>query len=161
MIEETAVVIECEGDHAWVEAQRKSACGQCQVNKGCGTSVLARVLGKKTTRMRVMNPIQAREGDMVVIGLHEAAMLTGSLAVYLLPLLSLLLFAITGKIVAEQLMIEYVEPVTILFAVIGLLVAAVWLRLFTRRIENNSHYQPVIMKRLPKIAVPDANVVHL
>lgn len=161
MIEETALVVECRGDHAWVEAQRKTACGQCQVNKGCGTAVLAQVVGRKSARMRVLNPIQAHVGDMVVIGLHETAMLTGSLAVYLLPLLSLLLFAITGKVVAEQLMIEYIEVVTILFAVIGLSVAAIWLRLFTRRIENNSRYQPVIMKRLSETGVSDPDAIRL
>ena len=159
MIEETATVVECQDEYAWVEAQRKTACGQCQVRKGCGTSVLAQVVGKKAARMRVLNPVQARVGDQVVIGLHEAAMLTGSLAVYLLPLLSLLLFAITGKVVAEQLGIASSEAVTILFAVIGLLIAAIWLRMFSRRIANNRRYQPVIMKRLPKVDVSGVDTV--
>jgi sigma-E factor negative regulatory protein RseC len=161
MIEETATVVECQGEYAWVEAQRKTACGQCQVRKGCGTSVLAQVVGKKSTRMRVLNPVHARQGEQVVIGLHEAAMLTGSLAVYLLPLLSLLLFAITGKVLAEQLGIASVEMMTILFALAGLLVAVIWIRMFSRRIANNSRYQPVIMKRLPNIEVSSVDTVHL
>jgi len=160
MIEETAVVVRCQGEHAWVEAQRKSACGQCQLNKGCGTSVLARVVGRKVTRMRVLNPLQASEGETVVIGLHESAMLSGSLAIYLVPLLSLLLFAITGKVVAEQLMIAAVEAVSILFAIIGMLLAIVWLRRFTRRIADDSRYQPVILQRLPSSGLSASNAVH-
>lgn len=149
MIEETARVVECQGDYAWVEALRQTACGQCQVKKGCGTSVLARVVGQKTSRMRALNRVKAREGDTVVIGLHESALLTGSLAIYLVPLLSLLLFAITGKVLAEQLMIAAEEAVSILFAIIGMLVAIYWLRLFNRRIANDTRYQPVILQRLP------------
>lgn len=160
MIEETAVVIECQGEHAWVEAQRKSACGQCQVNKGCGTSVLAKVVGKKVSRMRVLNPLQAREGETVLIGLHESAMLGGSVAVYLVPLLSLLLFAITGKVVAEQLLIASVEAVSILFAIVGMLVAIIWLKRFTRRVATDSRYQPVILQRLPAPDMPGTTIIH-
>ncbi|MDY6979147.1 MAG: SoxR reducing system RseC family protein [Pseudomonadota bacterium] len=160
MIEETAIVTRCEGEHAWVEAQRKTACGQCQVNKGCGTAVLASVVGQKASHMRVLNTVQAREGETVVIGLHESAMLSGSLAVYLVPLLSLFLFAITGKVVAEQLMIGAVEGVSILFAGIGMLLAIVWLRAFNRRVANDSRYQPVILQRMPLSGSGAAGSVH-
>lgn len=160
MIEETAVVVKCEGDYAWVEAQRKSSCDQCQVKKGCGTSVLARVVGQKSSRMRVLNSLQVREGESVLIGLHESAMLSGSMAVYLVPLLSLLLFAITGQEVAEQLLIPATELVSIVFAIIGMLVAIVWLRLFTRRIANDSRYQPQILRRLPSAGLSGSNIVH-
>lgn len=160
MIEETAIVVECQDEYAWVETQRKTACGQCQVNKGCGTSVLAKVVGQKTSRMRALNTIRAREGDSVVIGLHESALLTGSLAVYLVPLLSLLLFAITGKVVAEQLLFDAVEAVSILFAIVGMLVAVFWLRLFNRRIAHDRRYQPVILQRAPAAGISVSNSVH-
>ncbi|MDZ7805080.1 SoxR reducing system RseC family protein [Thiohalophilus sp.] len=160
MIEETAIVTRCEGEQAWVKAQRKTACGQCQVNKGCGTAVLASVVGQKASHMRVLNSVQAREGETVVIGLHESAMLSGSLAVYLVPLLSLFLFAVTGKVLAEQLMISAVEGVSILFAVIGMLLAIVWLRAFNRRIANDSRYQPVILQRLPSSGLTAASSIH-
>lgn len=160
MIEETAIVTKCEGDFAWVEAQRKTACGQCQVNKGCGTSVLARVVGNKVSRMRALNPVNARQGDSVIIGLHESALLAGSIALYLVPLVSLLLFAITGKVIAEQMMIESVEAVSILFAIIGMLISIAWLKLFSRRVAKDSRYQPVILKRLPAADIAVSNVVH-
>jgi len=160
MIEETAVVVKCEGDYAWVETQRKSSCDQCQVKRGCGTSVLARVVGQKTSRMRVLNSLRVREGESVIIGLHESAMLSGSMAVYLVPLLSLLLFAITGQVLAEQLLIPAEELVSIVFAVIGMLVAIVWLRLFTRRIAHDSRYQPQILRRLPSAGIPGSHIIH-
>lgn len=148
MIEETATVVKCEGKFAWVEAQRQTTCGNCAASKGCGTSVLAKVVGKKAARMRAMNPIEAHVGDTVIVGLNEAALLKGSLAVYLLPLLFMLLFALTGQVVAKQ-MIWQTEPVVILFAVAGLAVAGIWLMRFTRQIQNDKVYQPVILRKLP------------
>jgi len=148
MIEETATVVKCEGEFAWVEAQRQTTCGNCAANKGCGTSVLAKVVGKKAARMRAINPIDAQVGDTVIVGMNEAALLKGSLAVYLFPLLFMMLFAITGNVVARQMHWQ-AEPVVILFAVAGLLVAGIWLRRFTRRIQYDNVYQPVILRQVP------------
>ena len=148
MIEETATVVKTEGKIAWVEAQRQTTCGSCAARKGCGTSVLAKVVGKKAAHMRAINPIEAQVGDTVIVGLNEAALLKGSLAVYLLPLLFMLLFAVTGQVVARQMLWQS-EPVVILFAVAGLLVAGIWLRRFTRRIQHDTIYQPVILRRVP------------
>jgi sigma-E factor negative regulatory protein RseC len=148
MIEETATVVKCEGEFAWVEAQRKTTCGSCAANKGCGTSVLAKVVGKKVSRMKAINKAQAREGDTVIVGMSEAALVKGSLAVYMIPLVFMMLFAVTGNVVAMQ-MAWQTEPVVILFAMIGLLTAGLWLRGFTRRIQHNNEYQPVVLRRLP------------
>ncbi len=148
MIEETAIVVKCEGKFAWVEAQRQSTCGNCAANKGCGTSVLAKIVGQKVARMRALNQIDAQVGDNVIVGLNEAALLKGSFAVYLFPLLYMLLFAVTGNVVATQMEWSN-ELVVILFALAGLIVAGVWLRRFTRRIQDDSVYQPVILRRLP------------
>lgn len=150
MIEETATVVKYEGAFAWVEAQRQTTCGNCAANKGCGTPVLAKIVGNKVARMRAINPIDAQVGDTVIVGLNEAALVKGSLAVYLFPLMFMLLFAITGNIVAQQMHWQ-VEPIVILFAVAGLLVAGIWLRQFTRRIQHDQVYQPVILRRIPAV----------
>ena len=157
MIEETATVVKCEGEFAWVEAQRQTTCGNCAANKGCGTSVLAKVVGKKAARMRAINPIDAQVGDTVIVGMNEAALLKGSLAVYLFPLLFMMLFAITGNVVARQMHWQ-AEPVVILFAVAGLLVAGIWLRRFTRRIQYDNVYQPVILRQVPAPFVPQHSI---
>ncbi len=147
MIEETATVVKCEGEFAWVEAQRQSTCGNCAANKGCGTSVLAKVVGKKVARMKAINKVNAHVGESVIVGMNEAALVKGSLAVYLLPLIFMMLFAITGNVVAVQMEWKS-EWVVILFAVIGLVTAGLWLRGFTHRIQHDSDFQPVILRRL-------------
>lgn len=156
MIEETATVVECSDGFAWVETQRRSTCSSCSTNKSCGTGALSRVLGQRTARMRVLNPIDARIGDTVVIGMREAALLQGSVAVYLVPLLSMLLCAIVGQSLAGQLTLTNSEPLTILSGGIGLVLGGAWLRRFTRRIRDDERYQPVILRR----AAADVMTIH-
>lgn len=152
MIEEQAVVISCEGEFAWVETQRQTACGQCAVNKGCGTSVLAQVLGNRRTRVRAINPKGARAGDTVVIGLEEGAFLRGSMAVYLLPLLTLFLGGLFGEMIAGRMVPGQEWPV-LLGALAGGLLGMWWLRRFSQRIMQDRRYQPVILSRVPPAPV--------
>jgi sigma-E factor negative regulatory protein RseC len=147
MIEETAIIVKCSGEYAWIETQRKSACGQCAANKACGTSVLSKLFGSKTSQMKAINQAQAIEGDTVVVGLKESALVTGSVIVYMLPIISMLFFAIIGKVLAQQWLLP-IEPMSIFFAVIGLVLAGIWIRIYTARIKSDSNYQPVVLRRL-------------
>ena len=148
MIEETAVVVKCEGEFAWVEAQRKSACGQCGVNKACGTGTIAKIWSQKTSQMKAINKAQAHEGETVLIGLQESALVQGSLIIYLLPIVSLVLFAIFGEQMAEQWQLASTEITSIVFAVIGFALAGVFVKIFSRRVQSDIRYQPIILKRL-------------
>ncbi|MDH5444704.1 MAG: SoxR reducing system RseC family protein [Gammaproteobacteria bacterium] len=148
MIEETARVVECQAPYAWVETNRKSACDQCSMNKGCGTGVLSKVFGEKRSRIKVINKISAHEGDNVLIGINESALLTGSLLVYLLPIASLLGFALFGELLTKQLLVENQDILPILFGISGLSLAMWWVRRKTANLEQASRYQAVILRRL-------------
>ncbi len=148
MIEETAIVVKCEGEFAWVEAQRKSACGQCGVNKACGTGTIAKIWSRKTTQMKAINKAQAHEGETVLIGLQESALVQGSLIIYLLPIVSLVLFAIFGEQMAEQWQLASAEATSIVFGIIGFVLAGILIKIFSRHIQSDVRYQPVILKRL-------------
>lgn len=148
MIEETARVIQCQDHFAWVETSRKSACDSCSMNKGCGTGALSKVFGEKRTRLRVVNKVNADVGDTVLIGINEAALLSGSFLVYLLPIVFLLCFAMLGEVMAEQLLIENGEWLSILFGIFGLGLSMWWVRKKTGDLEHSDRYQAVIIRRL-------------
>lgn len=148
MIEETAIVVKCEGEFAWVEAQRTSACGHCTANKACGTGTIAKIWGQKTSQMKAINKAQACEGETVLIGLQESALVRGSLMIYLLPLVSMILFSIFGQQMAGQWQLASAETTSILFALIGFVLAGVLIKIYSRRISSDARYQPVILKRL-------------
>jgi sigma-E factor negative regulatory protein RseC len=101
MIEETGQVVDVEGEFAWVESERSSTCGSCAVRQGCGTGAIARVLGRRRVRLRVLNRIGARTGDYVVIGVPGSGLVRGSLAVYAVPLSGLFAGALAGYALAN------------------------------------------------------------
>lgn len=98
MIEQQATVITVEGDQLVLEAETQSSCQACEVKSGCGTSVLSKWVGKKFTRFHAKNTVDACVGDEVVVGLSETALVQGSLAIYFLPLLGMIIFALAADI---------------------------------------------------------------
>ncbi|MDA1107266.1 MAG: SoxR reducing system RseC family protein [Proteobacteria bacterium] len=147
MMEEHARVVDVQDGFVWVETERKSTCGACSLNKGCGSAVLARVLGARRTRIRALNTLPAHVGDEVVLGLAEAALVRGSLILYALPLLALFLGALAGESVSRLLRLAPGETATVVFALAGLAAGFYGVRYFTRRINNDPRYQPVVLRR--------------
>ncbi len=150
MIEEHAQVIALENNDVWVETQRRSACGQCAANKGCGTATLAKVLGNKRNQVRTLNPqaTSVAVGDEVIIGINEQALVRGSLAVYTVPLLMLFVFGFLGQLLSTQLLMTNQDILPIVLGLSGLLLGFVWVRRFTRRIADDARYQPVLLRRV-------------
>ncbi len=148
MLEETARVERIEVDEIWVETQRRSTCSSCSVNKGCGTATLAKVLGNRRTLVRVLSDLPLEVGDQVVIGIREQALVRGSLAVYATPLLLLLAGAVMGELGAEQGLWAGAEAASILLGLFGLVAGLLWLKVFTRQIQHDVNYQPVVLRRI-------------
>lgn len=150
MIEESAHVIRSEGEYAWVETQRRSSCGGCAAKQGCGTGALSKVLGAKVQQMKVRNPVHAQSGDEVVLGIEEQALIKGSLLVYLLPLVFMLLAGLLGQWLAPQWLLDS-ETVGMIFALAGLFAGFVWLALFSRRAEGDPRYMAEILRVNPMV----------
>ena len=146
MIEETARVLALEGEGlAWLETQRQSVCGQCAVNKGCGTSALAQLFGKRHTRVLALNKAGAGVGDLVVVGVPEAALVRGSLWLYAVPMLGLLLGSILGRALLAGM--SSGEAASILCGFGGLALGFYVVNLHARRVSRDPRYQPVVLRR--------------
>ena len=147
MLEETAQVVRINGNEVWVETQRRSSCSSCSAEKGCGTAILSKVLGNRRNVVRVLSAMPLRVGDRVVIGIREQALVRGSLAVYAVPILLLLLGGLIGELGAEQFIWENAEFASVTLGISGFIAGLVWLRRFTRRIRNDANFQPVVLRR--------------
>lgn len=147
MIEETARIVEMGDGFVWVETQRRSTCGSCAVNKGCGTAVLSKVLGRYRTRIKALNSLSVSIGDEVVIGIRENALLLGSLAVYMIPLVAMLLAGFLGEILGDNAGIEADWP-GVMAGLTGLFLGFIWLRKFSKKISTDKDYQPVVLRKL-------------
>jgi sigma-E factor negative regulatory protein RseC len=86
LIEESAVIIARDGQFADVQALRRGACGACGARAACGTSLLDRFLGRRPLHLRVVNVLDARIGEQVVIGVPETALLQAAVSAYLVPM---------------------------------------------------------------------------
>ena len=147
MLEETAQVVRITGGEVWVETQRRSSCASCSAEKGCGTATLSKVLGNRRNVVRVLSAIPLGVGDQVVIGIREQALVRGSLAVYAVPILLLLLGGLIGELGAEQFIWQNAEFASVTLGISGLIAGLVWLKRFTRRIQNDPNFQPVVLRR--------------
>jgi sigma-E factor negative regulatory protein RseC len=89
-IEERGIVVAADADWATVRMQRQSTCGSCSARSGCGNGVLAEVLGRRVLEFRLANVDDLRPGDRVTLGVHDRAVVSGALVMYLVPLLGLI-----------------------------------------------------------------------
>lgn len=151
MIEETGQVVDVQGEFAWIEAERTSTCGGCAARKGCGTAAIAKVLGQRRVRLRVLNRIGAHVGDSVVVGIAESGLMRGSLAVYAVPLLGLFAGALAGQLLGRQMFAMPSDLFSVIGALGGFVAALVWLRRFSRNTAQNADYQPVVLRQQIKI----------
>ena len=147
MITEHATVVVIENNQTWIETQRKSVCGQCSANKGCGTSVLSKVIGNKFSRMKAINKVGAEVGDEVVVGLNEKFLLKGAFMTYLVPLIYMFVFSLFGQLIAQEAQSFDSELFIVIFAALGFFLGMRQLRKFSTAISENENYQPVILKK--------------
>jgi len=109
---------------------------------------LARVLGRRRTLVKALNTSGVSTGDRVVIGLEEGALVSGSMAVYLVPLIAL----IVGAALATALAPER-DIVAAAGGAAGLVSSFFWLRRFGTRIRIDPRYQPIILRRFRDVSV--------
>lgn len=142
MIKETGRIIAVEGDGVWVETIQQSACESCSAQKGCGQSLLAKVTGK-TTAIRVLpgdcSLQEACVGDEVVIGIPEQVVVNGTLLVYLLPLLMMVVGAVVAGNVYEG------DISTAIGGVLGLAGGSLLVRFHSYYNRNNNEVHPTLL----------------
>lgn len=144
MIETQARVLEVEPGAALVEPMEASGCSACGSNGGgCGADRIGQVFTLRSKRYRVLDPRGSRVGEAVVIGVADGAVLRGSGAVYMLPLLLIFI----GAMLAGQLApLASRDGWSIAGAAIGFALGTLWLLWFSRRAACDARFQPVILR---------------
>ena len=154
MIEEQAVVDSAEDGYAYVRTAGSDPCGGCSNKAGCGTGLAASLFGVKPRLLRVRNTHGVKPGDVVTIGLNRTALMIGSLLIYFLPLLMLIVGAIAGESMAVSLSRGAAE---LLSVVCGLAFAGLAF-IFSRRILKSGSmerlFQPVLLPDSAEASLP-------
>lgn len=148
-MEEQALVVEVADGLAWVEKTRQTQCGGCSLRGGCGSAVLSKVLGARRNRIQVVDPLSVKVGDVVTLQLDAAALIRGSFAVYMIPLFGLFIGAffgsVLGKMVFDPIFSQYIEGLSVTFAVLGMFAGVWWLKRSSKSMGNDKRYHPVII----------------
>jgi sigma-E factor negative regulatory protein RseC len=141
MAEHVGIVIKTEpGNYARIIADRKVVCGGCEPNHGGCHSCLVNATQMES---RVVNPVNAKVGDLVRVHLSSGNLFTGAAILYLLPVLGLMIgafsgpWALTGLGISESLK-------SIVGAVTGLVVGFVAVILLDRTTFIRKRVMPAI-----------------
>lgn len=147
MIEEHAQVIKVIGNRLLLQAQTQSSCGSCSVSKGCGTSLLAKVVGRKFTHFHAENNINAKVGDTVVVGINEDVLLKGSVMMYALPIVAMLFFAL----LADYFLVtasSYRDLMIAATSIMGLVLGSLISKWYFNRQSSIQRFAPVILRKI-------------
>jgi sigma-E factor negative regulatory protein RseC len=146
MIEETATVVGLSDGFAIVETQQRAACNSCQSASGCSTSVLSGLFKRRPNQLKVLNPVHARPGDKVIIGLQESALLKVSMTAYLMPLFCMIVIAIGAEFLARTFAIQGGELPSIAGGLLGLLAGLMLFKRISARNASDPAFQAVILR---------------
>jgi len=150
LLTETARIVKVEQDAIWVMATEKTACGGCAEQKGCGTGALAQWMARKSL-LRVA--IKDKPADLfhcedeVVIGVPEEVVISGTLLLYVLPLLAMIIGAGIGYWQFAT------DLATATFAAIGLLTGGYLAARQSARRNDPAKIHPVLLEHLPATSV--------
>jgi sigma-E factor negative regulatory protein RseC len=147
MIEQKAVIIANEVGYAWVMPEDNAGCQSCATEKSsCSTLSLSEWFKPKPQAVKVLNPVYARVGDQVVVGLKSNALLLYSVLAYALPLISLLIAALLGTYIFQSVGLNS-DIGAMLAGVVGLIVGFRLARYFAHWSKHLEHFQPVILRK--------------
>ncbi len=147
MIEDVATVIEVQGENVVIESVRKSSCSSCGAGSACGTNVLATLFDQtsQNPRLTLSNTIGAKVGDKVIIGIDEKIVIKSSFFVYIVPVLSMILFAVIGLLVGDAVGLDK-ESASSILGIIGLFLGFAWLYYYSKRLATEKQYKPVLLR---------------
>ena len=140
MIENEAVVIRVEQQHAWVKIRPHTPCGSCDPETGCKTVAMTRLFRGDKQDFCVSNPLDAQPGDLVRVAVADGVLLKSAMLGYGLPLVGLLVGAAIGQLAYAQVLGDF-------SALLGAVLGCAAAMLFLKTGRKNLMAEPVIVFR--------------
>ena len=143
MIVEQAQVASIDESGAWVTTIRRSACDACSARAVCGQRLLNKHTSSTAQVHALFKPDEAppalNVGDRVQIGVPREVVALGSLWLYLVPVLALVLGAVLfGRIFGP-------DVGSLVGALLGLVLSGFWLFKRAQRDRCNPKLHPIIL----------------
>ncbi|MFN2328744.1 MAG: SoxR reducing system RseC family protein [Chromatocurvus sp.] len=149
MLTESGRVVAVESEFVWVETLRRSTCGSCAARAGCGQRLLNRQEGGGRGLIRALSgdalrAADCRVDDRVEIALPEEVILRGSIIVYALPIVSMILAVALASVLTGGTS----DAASVAAAVTGLAAGLGLVRWHAFAYRDDPRIQPVLQRRL-------------
>jgi sigma-E factor negative regulatory protein RseC len=143
-MEEIGIVSKVEGVHATVTVTKKSVCEHCTA----GTCHLT----EDGAVIEAVNDARAEVGQRVRVVLREHVYVKGSLMLWGLPALAIIVGAVAGKAYLSGFF-PSVDPdgVSAVTAAVLFAVSLLVIKLWSKRAEKQTEYQPIVQEILEDI----------
>ena len=146
MLTEVGRVVALDADSLWVETLRKTTCGTCAAQKGCGHGILNRMSSGSRNYIRVLlaGQLSAQYAldDQVRIAIPEQVVVRSSFVMYVLPLFCMLAMAVA---LSKWFPLQPADLMSGLGAVLGFLLGILLVRLHAHRHRDNLEFQPRLL----------------
>lgn len=141
MIEETGTVKSIDGKIATVNVPKKSACEGCTA----GTCKIE----EQSIEIEALNQAGAKVGQKVRVGIKSYAYMKGSMVVYGLPALSLVIGAVFGKELMSRVFTNTDSDILsaifgFAFFVISFVIVKVWINAASKETESKAVIEEII-----------------
>ncbi len=141
-MEETGVVKEVIGPKAIVTVQRQSGCDSCPGGSVC------KMMGNEA-EIEAVNEAKAGVGDTVRLAFKSYTYLKGTVFIYGIPSIMLIIGAVIGKEYLSKLLPNMDPDIVSAMGGFGLFALSfLFMKFWTKRYEGKKEYMPVIIKVL-------------
>ena len=154
MASEQGVVVRVDAAGTWVKTVRSEACESCSSKGACHS-----MGGGREMEVVVVNPLNARVGDHVVLRLENSPFLKATFLVYMFPILLLVAGAAAGEWISRSFGFDS----SLLPALLGfgsLATGLLLMRIIAHRLATKDEYRPRIARVFGKAEAcipPEAN----
>ena len=138
MNQSEGIVKETRGSKALVITDRQEMCATCVAKNFCHM-----LGGGKEVLSETLNPVGAKTGDMVKIGIPDGAVTKASLIVYMVPASGFVVGASIGYFIAKLYDLD-LNIVTLIGSLLGLALSLVSVRFLNNTLSKKAYYQPEI-----------------
>ena len=136
---ETGIVKELIGQKAIVTVQKQGSCTSCPGSSVCKS------LGGDEAVVEALNDAGAKPGDTVRVSFKPYTYLRGTVLMYGIPALMLIVGAVIGKEYLSKILTDIDPDMASAIGGFGLFAITFFgLKLFSRRFEGKKEYMPVI-----------------
>ncbi len=141
-MEETGVVKEVIGPKAIVTVQRQSGCDSCPGGSVC------KMMGNEA-EIEAVNEAKAGVGDTVRLAFKSYTYLKGTVFIYGIPSIMLIIGAVIGKEYLSKLLPNMDPDIVSAMGGFGLFALSfLFMKFWTKRYEGKKEYMPVIIEVL-------------